>query len=290
MQNYGSSYRYAQQPSHNNHEVLLERWITQVRQNIYAGTVPVWIMYFYNEYCVRDLGINYNARKCLDSSEGTWRYTNVDRTLVGLCYWNGTHFNAEIVKLQYDVLNPPNTTQKPVMHAEMKKMVEYHDYTVEELNAIKYSLHNMSKMMNGLGKLNVAQHKHNQRLETKMFNMSLTMNAKLNALYNKLVNNTKFDTPPNSLEQKVKQMDTKLTVLYDKLSNLTILNKKVTRMAKSFNETRARVETYFDIMQSSVDSRINAISQKQWRMEQVLNNINRMMVSLFEAHQNKTHP
>ena len=95
---------------------------------------------------------------------------------------------AEIVKLQYDVLNPPNTTQKPIMHAEMKKLAEYQDYANEELNAIRYSMRNMSMLMNGLGKLNVAQHKHNQRLETKMYNMSLIMDAKLTTLYDKLDN------------------------------------------------------------------------------------------------------
>lgn len=54
---------------------------------------------------------------------------NADRTLVGLCYYNGTHFNAEIVKLQYDVLNPPNTTQNPISHfhfssGDIRELVE----------------------------------------------------------------------------------------------------------------------------------------------------------------------
>ena len=86
----------------------------------------------------------------------------------------------------------------------------------------------------------------------------------LNAKLDKFNNNTNCDTRQQNLEQKVNQM------------------------TKSFNDTRDRVDTYFNIMQSSADSRINGISQKQWQMEQVLNNINRMVVSLYEAHQNKT--
>ena len=70
-----------------------------------------------------------NAYKYRNMQHGEWRPMNADRTLVGLCYYNGTHFNAEIVKLQYDVLNPPNTTQNPISHfhfssGDIRELVE----------------------------------------------------------------------------------------------------------------------------------------------------------------------
>lgn len=75
-------------------ERLLERWILPIspQSQIYAGTVPVWIAYFYNQYCVKHFRAHkrYNAKMCRDSSNGWWKTMNIDRTLVGLCYWNGT--------------------------------------------------------------------------------------------------------------------------------------------------------------------------------------------------------
>ena len=71
-------------------------------------------------------------------------------------------------------------------------------------------------------------------------------------------------------------------------NNIWALEQKLRQIAKSFNDTRDTVETYFNIMQSNVDLRINAMSKKQWEVEQVLNNINRMVVCLYEANQNKT--
>ena len=41
-------------------------------------------------------------------------------------------------------------------------------------------------------------------------------------------------------------------------------------------------------MQSSVDSKINAITQKQWQMEQMLNTLTRMISSMYATHQNQT--
>ena len=71
-------------------------------------------------------------------------------------------------------------------------------------------------------------------------------------------------------------------------NNIWALEQTVRQIAKSFNDTRDTVETYFKIMQSNVDLRINAMSKKQVEVEQVLNNINRMVVCLYEANQNKT--
>lgn len=56
-------------------KILLERWITELEPKVYAGTVPAWISYFYNEYCVRDQSRKYNARQCQNSQYGKWRYT-----------------------------------------------------------------------------------------------------------------------------------------------------------------------------------------------------------------------
>ena len=112
-------------------EKLIERWVTETDQTypLYVGTVPLWITHFYNKYCMRDISRWYNAYKYRNLQPGEWRPMNVDRTLVGLCYYNGTHFNAEIVKLQYDVLNPPNTTQNPISHfhfssGDIRELVE----------------------------------------------------------------------------------------------------------------------------------------------------------------------
>lgn len=249
---------------------------------------------------------------------------NVDRSLVGLCYYNGTHFNAEIVKLQYDALN---VTYKPILSAEMKQLEQYWDFTAqaehnirleakmkdmadnqevtaEEFIGIKQDLKYVTEIMSGLKRHDVSQH-----------NISLNqpqIKAQLATLYKKLSNYT-------NLDQKVTQMDTKITTLYKKLSNHSNLDHKVTLMdtklttlsnklgnqthfgassnnleqkvnqvALAFNHTRDRVDTYFDNMQSSVDSKINAITQKQWQMEQMLNTLTRMISSMYATHQNQT--
>lgn len=90
---------------------------------------------------------------------------NLDRTLVGLCYWNGTHFNAEIVKLQYDALH---VTYKPILNAEIKQLAKYWDIADEELRAIKLDISNITKLTNYMKELNAAQAKHNITLEAKM--------------------------------------------------------------------------------------------------------------------------
>lgn len=63
---YGVQYGYGRRYERRQHyspyiipnEQLLERWITELNDSypypIYAGTVPIWISYFYNQYCVRD--------------------------------------------------------------------------------------------------------------------------------------------------------------------------------------------------------------------------------------------
>lgn len=259
---------------------------------------------------------------------------NVDRSLVGLCYYNGTHFNAEIVKLQYDALN---VTYKSILSAEMKQLEQYWDFDDEELRTMKLERANITKLTNNMKELNTAQAEHNIRLEAKMKDMAdnqevtaeefigikqdlkyvteimsglkrhdvsqhnISLNqpqikAQLATLYKKLSNHT-------NLDQKVTQMDTKITTLYKKLSNHSNLDHKVTLMdtklttlsnklgnqthfgassnnleqkvnqvALAFNHTRDRVDTYFDNMQSSVDSKINAITQKQWQMENIRQN------------------
>lgn len=275
---------------------------------------------------------------------------NVDRSLVGLCYYNGTHFNAEIVKLQYDALN---VTYKPILSAEMKQLEQYWDFYDEELRTMKLERANITKLTNNMKELNTAQAEHNIRLEAKMKDMAdnqevtaeefigikqdlkyvteimsglkrhdvsqhnISLNqpqikAQLATLYKKLSNHT-------NLDQKVTQMDTKITTLYKKLSNHSNLDHKVTlmdtklttlsnklgnqthfgassnnleqkvnQMALAFNHTRDRVDTYFANMQSSVDSKINAITQKQWQMEQMLNTLTRMISSMYATHQNQT--
>ena len=251
---------------------------------------------------------------------------NVDRSLVGLCYYNGTHFNAEIVKLQYDALN---VTYKPILSAEMKQLEQYWDFDDEELRTMKLERANITKLTNNMKELNTAQAEHNIRLEAKMKDMAdnqevtaeefigikqdlkyvteimsglkrhdvsqhnISLNqpqikAQLATLYKKLSNHS-------NLDHKVTLMDTKLTTLSNKLGNQTHfgassnnLEQKVNQMALAFNHTRDRVDTYFDNMQSSVDSKINAITQKQWQMEQMLNTLTRMISSMYATHQNQT--
>lgn len=102
------------------------------------------------------------------------------------------------VKLQYDLINPPNTTHKPIIHAEMKKLAENQDFTIEELNAIRYNIQNMTKLMSGMGNLNVALYRHNRRLEAKMDNMSTYIQQLEQRLENKKLRNDTLVTSTNN--------------------------------------------------------------------------------------------